>query len=64
MEVLITEYKNGIFATETDHESLKKAIIEANSLNDSQIRAFSENSILLARELFSPKELVDKFIEL
>ncbi len=64
MEVLINKYRNGISATDCDHESLKKVIFEANKLENSQIRTFSENSFLLARELFSPKELVNKFIDL
>lgn len=64
LEELIIEYKNGIFATDSSAESLRKAIMNANKLENSQIRIFSKNSFLLSRDLFSLNEITNKFIEL
>ena len=64
LEALIIKYKNGIFATDCSTESLHKTIMNANKLENSQIRLFSKNSYLLSRDLFSLDEITDKFIEL
>ena len=64
MEALINKYNNGIVATDCSPESLRKTVMNANKLENSQIRIFSQNSFLLARDLFSLDEITDKFIEL